>query len=171
MNTKTRIWFSVLSLVLMMGLLPAAYAAETTSSIKGNVYDTSSNPVEGVLVTVEDLRTNNVRRYTTNEAGAFQASRLPVGGPYRVSVPGADTAIVDRITLGEIYNLAIDVQATAPMEEVIVTGENVNMVVTAAGPAATFNSFQIDTAMALLNEGHLVDLLQRGLAADRLLQR
>ena len=81
MNTKTRIWFSVLSLVLMLGLLPAAYAAETTSSIKGNVYDVSGNPVAGVVVTVQDLRTSVQRRFTTNDAGAFLASRLPVGGP------------------------------------------------------------------------------------------
>ena len=149
MNTRTRIWFSVLSLVLMMGLLPAAYAQETTSSIKGNVYDESGSPVAGVLVAVEDLRTNATRSYTTNEAGAFLASRLPVGGPYKVSASGADSAIVDSITLGEIYNLAIEVKSVAPMEEVVVTGENVNMVVTAAGPAATFSQFQLDTSVAL----------------------
>lgn len=149
MNTKTRTWFSVLSLALMMGLFPAAYAAETTSSIKGNVFDESGSPVAGAVVIVEDLRTNVARTYTTNDSGAFLASRLPVGGPYKVSTSGADSAIVDSITLGEIYNLAIDVKAAAPMEEVVVTGENVNMVVTAAGPAATFSQFAIDTAVAL----------------------
>jgi hypothetical protein len=149
MNTKTRIWFSVVSLVLMMGLLPAAYAAETTSSIKGNVYDASGNPVPGAVVVVEDLRTSVARTFTTNDAGAFLASRLPVGGPYKVVTSGADSSIVERITLGEIYNLAIEIKAAAPMEEVVVTGENLNMVVTAAGPSATFNSFQLDTAVAL----------------------
>ena len=73
MNTKTRIWFSVVSLVLMMGLLPAVYAAETTSSIKGNVYDASGNPVSGAVVVVEDLRTSVARSFTTNDAGAFLA--------------------------------------------------------------------------------------------------
>jgi len=149
MNTKTRIWFSVLSLILMMGLLPAAYAAETTSSIKGNVNDANGNPVAGAVVTVEDMRTSMTRTLSTNNSGAFLASRLPVGGPYKVSTSGADSAIVDSITLGEIYNLAIEVKAAAPIEEVIVTGENVNMIVTAAGPAATFSTFQIETAVAL----------------------
>ncbi len=149
MNTKTRTWFSVVTLVLMMALFPVAYAAETTSSIKGNVYDTSGSPVSGAVVTVEDLRTSVQRQYTTNEAGAFLASRLPVGGPYKVVTPGADSAIVDSITLGEIYNLTIDVLAAPTMEEVIVTGENVNMVVTAAGPSATFAAEQIATAVAL----------------------
>ena len=52
MNTKTRIWFSVLSLILMMGLSPLLFAAETTSSIKGNVYDGSGNPMAGAAVVV-----------------------------------------------------------------------------------------------------------------------
>src|SRR5210317_103972 len=149
MNTKTRIWFSVLSLALVMGLLPAAYAAETTSSIKGNVFDANGSPVAGAVVVVEDMRTNVARTLTTNDAGAFLASRLPVGGPYKVVTAGADSAIVDSITLGEIYNLSIDVLASPTMEEVIVTGENVNMVVTAAGPAATFSSEEIVTAVSL----------------------
>jgi len=149
MNTKTRIWFSVLALILTVSLFPAAYAAETTSSIKGNVYDVSGSPVSGTLVTVEDMRTNIQRQYTTNEAGAFLASRLPVGGPYKVVTEGADSALVDSITLGEIYNLAIDLRPQTTMEEVVVTGEQVNMVVTAAGPAATFSTFQIETAAAL----------------------
>ncbi|MCW8926547.1 MAG: TonB-dependent receptor [Xanthomonadales bacterium] len=149
MNTKTRTWFSVVTLVLMMALFPVAYAAETTSSIKGNVYDTSGSPVSGAVVTVEDLRTSVQRQYTTNDAGAFLASRLPVGGPYKVVTAGADSAIVDSISLGEIYNLTIDILAAPTMEEVVVTGEQVNMVVTAAGPAATFSSEEILTAVAL----------------------
>ncbi len=149
MNTKNRTWLSVLSLVLMIGMSPALFAAETTSSIKGNVYDASGNPIAGASVVVEDLRTNVARPYSTNDSGAFLASRLPVGGPYKVTVNGIQSIMVDHIILGEIYNLAMDMPAELTMEEVVVTGENVNMVVTAAGPAATFNRFQIDTSVAL----------------------
>lgn len=148
MNTKTRIWFSMLSLVLMVGLSPALFAAETTSSIKGNVYDAGGVPMEGASVVVEDLRTNVKRPYTTNSSGAFLASKLPVGGPYKVIINDFTAVLVERITLGEIYNLPITMRDSTMLEEVIVTGENINMVVTAAGPAATFTTFQIETSVA-----------------------
>jgi len=148
MNTKTRIWFSVLSLILMVGLSPALFAAETTSSIKGNVYDESGNPLTGASVIVEDQRTNIARPYTTNSSGAFLASKLPVGGPYKVTVNSTTTVMVDRIILGEIYNLPIQLQSADLLEEVIVTGQNIDMVVTTAGPAAAFTEFQIETSVA-----------------------
>ena len=88
----------------MVGMSPALFAAETTSSIKGNVYDDSGNPISGASVVVEDLRTNVARPYNTNDSGAFLASRLPVGGPYKVTVNDIKSVMVDRITLGEIYN-------------------------------------------------------------------
>ena len=148
MNTKTRIWFSVLSLILMMGVSPLLFAAETTSSIKGNVYDASGSPIAGASVVVEDMRTNVARPYTTNSAGAFLASKLPVGGPYKVSVNSVTSTMVNSITLGEIHNMAIEVTSAMTMEEVLVTGENVDTVVTTAGPAATFSAFEIETSVA-----------------------
>ena len=148
MNTKARIWFPILSLILMMGMSPALFAAETTSSIKGNVYDESGAPIAGASVTVEDLRTNVARPYTTNNSGAFLASKLTVGGPYKVTVNGVTSSIVNSITLGEIHNMAIEVTSAMTLEEVLVTGENVETVVTAAGPAATFSAFQIETSVA-----------------------
>ena len=148
MNTKTRIWFSVLSLVLMVGFTPALFAAETTSSIKGNVYDSSGNPIAGASVVVEDLRTNVSRPYTTNASGAFLATRLPVGGPYKVTVNGTKSVMVDSVTLGDIYNLAINLQQAITMEEVVVVGESATLVDTAAGPSATFSSFDMETSVA-----------------------
>ena len=148
MNIKTRIWFYMLSLILVMGMLPVAFAAETTSSIKGNVYDESGNPLPGASVVVTDMRTTVARPYTTDSAGAFLASGLAVGGPYKVTVNCIKSVMVDSITLGEIYNIPIDVASSSVLEEVIVTGENSNVVVTAAGPAATFSSFQIETSVA-----------------------
>lgn len=148
MNIKTRTWFSVLSLILMVGLSPTLFAAETTSSIKGNVYDAAGTPLVGASVVVEDMRTNVARPYTTNSAGAFLASKLPVGGPYMVTVNQVTSTIVDSITLGEIHNLAIEVTSAMTMEEVVVTGENIETVVVAAGPAATFSAFQIETSVA-----------------------
>jgi len=148
MNTKTRILFSVLALMLMVGFSPALFAAETTSSIKGNVYDEGGSPIAGAVVVVEDLRTSVTRPYTTNNSGAFLASGLSVGGPYKVTVNNVKSVMVDNISLGEIYNLPIEMLDASGMEEVVVTAENVDMVVTAAGPAATFSTYQIETSVA-----------------------
>lgn len=148
MNTKTRIWFSALSLILLVGMSPAVFALETTSSIKGNVYDQGGNPVAGASVIVKDLRTDVERHYATNTSGAFLATRLPVGGPYRVTINGVKSVMVESVALGDIYNLSIKLQQAMTLEEVVVVGETAMMVDTAAGPAATFSSFDLATSIA-----------------------
>ena len=148
MYTKTRIWFSALSLILLVGMSPVVFALETTSIIKGNVYDEGGNPVAGAAVIVRDLRTGVERHYNTNTSGAFLATRLPVGGPYKVIINGVKSVMVDSVTLGDIYNLSIHMQQEMTLEEIVVVGETALMVDTAAGPAATFSSFDIDTSIA-----------------------
>lgn len=148
MNTKSRIWFSILLMILLVGMSQTLFAAETTSSIKGKVYDESGSPVSGVSVLVKDMRTGVQRRFTTNDSGAFLATRLPVGGPYSVTVKDAESVIVNSVSLGEIYNLTINMQAPVMLEEVLVTGTSSKMIGTTAGPNATFSSFDMDTSVA-----------------------
>jgi hypothetical protein len=160
MNTKIRIWFSVLSLVLMLGMSPLLMAQSTTSSIKGNIFDSSGNVVSGAAVVVEDMRTGVVRTYTSNTSGAFLASRLPVGGPYKVTVNGVKEVTVDSVTLGDIYNLSIELQTATAVEEVVVLGEAATLVDTAAGPSATFSNFELETAVSFnrdIQEAYTID--------------
>jgi hypothetical protein len=159
MNTKIRIWFSVLSLVLMLGMSPVLMAQSTSSAIKGNIVDESGNVVAGASIVVEDMRTGVTRSYTSNASGAFLASRLPVGGPYKVTVNGNKTVTVDSVTLGDIYNLTVNVQ-TAAIEEVVVVGEAATLVDTAAGPSATFSNFDLETSVAFdrdIQEAYTID--------------
>ncbi|MDX1460639.1 MAG: carboxypeptidase regulatory-like domain-containing protein [Xanthomonadales bacterium] len=148
-------------LACLMLAAPVASMAQTTSSaIKGNIFDASGNPVEGASVVVLDERTGVSRSYTSNEVGAFLAARLPVGGPYKVTVNGVKEVTVDSITLGDVYNLTINLQSAAAIEEVVVVGQSATLVDTAAGPAATFTSFDLDSAVSFdrdITEVYTVD--------------
>lgn len=148
MHTKFRTWFSVLTLFLMVGMSQTLLAVETTSAIKGNVYDEGGNPIAEASVVVEDMRTGVRRSYATNDSGAFLATKLPVGGPFKVTVNETKSVMVESVTLGDIYNLSINLQTELTLEEVIVVGQTAALVNTAAGPAATFTSYDLDSSVA-----------------------
>ena len=79
---------SVLAVAALLLLPVAGLTQETTSAIRGKIYDDAGATVAGADVVVEDTRTGVIRRYSSNNTGSFYASRLPVGGPYRVTVGG-----------------------------------------------------------------------------------
>ncbi len=123
-------------------------AQEVTSSIRGKVIDASGSPVSGTVVTVTDERSGTTRSYTTNSSGTFFASRLAVGGPYTVAVPGQREVTIPSISLGDIYNLTVDLGSTEAMEEIVVLGQASTGIDTAPGPAATFNSYELERTVA-----------------------
>jgi len=130
-------------------LLPVAgMTQETTSAIRGKIFDEAGATVAGAEVVVEDTRTGVVRRYTSNNTGSFYASRLPVGGPYRVTVGGNKSVMVDSIGLGDTYNLTINLQEDVAVEEIVVIGQTAEMVDVASGPASIFSSYEMETAVA-----------------------
>lgn len=135
-------------LMLLAVALPLTVnAQETTSSIRGKVRDAAGAPVAGATVIVRNMRTDVVYNYESNSTGTFFASNLPVGGPYQVTVNGVRTVEVASISLGDIYNLAIELPGGGAVEEIVVTGQAVQGVDVAAGPAATFTSYDIETSV------------------------
>jgi len=134
--------------VLMLAIPLASVAQETTSEIRGKVYDESGAPLVGAYVRVEDLRTGIDHAYTTNNSGVFLAARLPAGGPYQVTVNDTKTVEVPSIALGDVFNLIINMQTAIEIEEIITIGQTAEVVDVAAGPAATFSTFVLDTAVA-----------------------
>ena len=161
MNSKIQSRVLVIAAVLLLGLLPATLLAQTiTSAIKGSIRDAAGAPVANASVVIEDQRTGVTRTFTSNDDGNFYASRLAVGGPYHVTVNGTKTVLVDRIDLGDIYNLTINMQEDLAIEEVVVVGQTATFVDTAAGPAATFTNFELQTAVAFdrdIQEAYAVD--------------
>lgn len=74
------------ALALAMAAVPAVYAQQTTSDIRGLVVDEAGVPLADATVTVVDTRTNQTRRATTNNQGQFSTRNLSVGGPYMITV-------------------------------------------------------------------------------------
>ncbi len=132
--------------LLVMAAFPSA-AQEVSSAIRGKVTTSDGNPVPNADIVVVDTRTGIKRTYSTNASGTFLAAKLPVGGPYTVSVGGGDPVTVPNITLGEIYRLPL-VVTLANVEEVVVTGTSSELYEVAPGPAATFSSYDIETNVA-----------------------
>ncbi len=139
---------SVIGLASALALMGpvAAYAQETTSAIRGKIISASGAPLTSASIVVTDSRTGVKRTYSTNSAGTFFASRLPVGGPYTVIVDGKNTITVDSISLGDTYKLSLDLSS---IEEVVVTAEQVQGGDVAPGPSATFGAFELETSVAI----------------------
>lgn len=148
MNRTSRVSFFIYAFALLLLIPVAAFSQGTTSSIRGNVFDHTGAPVAGAQVVVEDLRTSSSRAFTANDRGVFLATNLAVGGPYMVTVSGAEPIVVDAIRLDDIYNISIRLEEPGDLEEVVVTGQSTSVVDVAAGPAATFSNYELDTAVS-----------------------
>ncbi len=151
MNNKIR--FSKFNLVAMLAALLLAIpltsvAQDTTSSIRGKVLDSTGSPVSSASVIVEDMRTGIRRPYSTNADGVFLAGRLPVGGPYKVTVGGTKTVDIPSITLGDTFYITLNLQTAVEIEEIITIGQTADVVDVAAGPASIFSSFDLATSVA-----------------------
>lgn len=134
--------------VLTSMLNQPALAQDTSSAIRGKIINASGAPISNATILIEDTRTGSIRTLTSNSTGTFLASQLPVGGPYRVTVNDSRTVVVESIELGDIYSLSINMASQAAIEEMVVMGQSQGFADVAAGPAATFSSFDMDTAVA-----------------------
>ncbi|PYT90287.1 MAG: hypothetical protein DMG36_20870, partial [Acidobacteria bacterium] len=78
--------FLVLLAWLILGLPSAAQV--TSGTIAGTVTDSSGAAVPGVKITITNIQKNDVRGYTTDETGGYNAPFLPPG-TYRVAAEKA----------------------------------------------------------------------------------
>ena len=138
--------FATLALAAFM-VLPAV-AQETTSGIRGKVIDENGAPVANADVVIRDDRTGIRRQFATNSSGVFLAARLPVGGPYEITINSTKTVQVPYIELGDTYNLSINLQEGAAIEEIVAIGQAAQMIDTAPGPQANFDFQEINSAVA-----------------------
>jgi outer membrane receptor for ferrienterochelin and colicin len=128
-------------------LLPAfAQAQETGSAMRGRILDQDGNPVAGATVVITDERTNQSRTLQSNSTGTFLASNLAVGGPYLVTVNGAEQTRIASLGLGDTFNLTMTIGEA--MEEIIAVGQAQGAIETAIGPSATFGLRDLDAAVA-----------------------
>lgn len=105
---------SVRALVLTLalgGIFAITLSAQVTGTILGSVLDESGAAVPGAAVSVSNALTGETRRTTSDEAGNYIVTALPVG-QYKVEVrlDGFKTFIASGISLEVNQNLRVEAQ-------------------------------------------------------------
>ena len=133
-----------LALLLCVGLqssVRSAFAQEVTASIVGTVVDPSDAPISGATVTATDTERGVVRTATSNESGAYNLTRLPVGTySLKVSAPGFQTTSYPPFVL--VLNQVARIDAQMKVGQVSETVE-----VSSAAPVLKTEVTQVDTVI------------------------
>jgi len=141
MRQSMRIGFALLVLIGLLGVLEPAWSQEVTASIVGTVVDPSGAPIKGATVTATDTDRGTVRTAETNDAGAYNVTRIPVGTyALKVTAPGFQTAVHPALTLVLNQTARIDVQMK--MGQVTETVE-----VTTTAPLLQTETTQVSTVI------------------------
>src|SRR5258707_631529 len=117
--------YIVFLLMAVAGALQFAWSQEVTAAIVGTVLDPSGAPIKGATVTTTDADHGTVHTAETNDAGAYNVNRIPVGTyTLKVAAPGFQTAVHPPLTLVLNQTARIDVQMKVGQitETVEVTG-------------------------------------------------
>lgn len=103
----------ILSLLIALALLnaiPAAWSQEVTANIVGTITDPSGAPIKGAEVVATDTERGTVWKTQTNDTGAYNLLRLPIGTyTVKVTAPGFQTAVQPAFTLVLNQTARIDV--------------------------------------------------------------
>ncbi|MFT3965675.1 MAG: carboxypeptidase regulatory-like domain-containing protein [Sphingobium sp.] len=139
----------------------AAYAQETTSSIRGRV-ESSGASVAGATVTVIHVPSGTTATTVSNSDGSFAASGLRVGGPFTVKIVAdgyVSTTITDiRLAAGQPFALPVQLESTG--EDIVVQAASVKGVVdTSGGPATVIGRQQIENVASVARD--IRDIVRR----------
>src|SRR5436305_2597889 len=127
--------------LMMSGPLQSAWGQEVTAAIVGSVDDPSGAPIRGAKVVATDQDRGTVYQGETNESGAYNINRIPVGNyALKVTAPGFQTSVHPAFTLVLNQTARVDVQMKVGQvsETVEVTG---------AAPILKTDATQVDTVI------------------------
>src|SRR5258708_33519326 len=100
-----------LAVVGFAAVLTAAWGQEVTASSVGTVTDPSGAPIKGAAVKATDADRGTVWTVETNDSGAYNLLRLPVGNyGVKVTAPGFQTAVYSTFALVLNQTARVDVQ-------------------------------------------------------------
>ncbi len=129
----------LLMLIGILGIMTPAMGQEVTAAIVGTVTDPSGAPVKGAVVKATDADRGTIWTAETNEAGAYNLLRLPIGNyGVRVSAPGFETSAFPPFAL--VLNQTARVDAPLKVGKISETIE-----VTSAPPLLQTESTDIST--------------------------
>jgi carboxypeptidase family protein len=127
MTGRRSVVFCYLLLLLMAlaGAVQSAWCQEVTAAIVGTVTDPSGAPLRDAVVVATDTARGTALNSKTNDAGAYNITRVPVGTyTLKITAPGFQTSVHPAITLELNQTARIDMQMKigAISETVEVTG-------------------------------------------------
>ena len=125
MRRPSTVFCCLLLLVGVIGASQFALSQEVTAAIVGTVADPTGAPIKGAKVTATDTARGTPYAGETNDSGAYNITRLPVGSyELKVSAPGFQTAVHAAFTLVLNQTARVDVQMKVGQvsETVEVTG-------------------------------------------------
>ncbi|QJR81568.1 TonB-dependent receptor plug domain-containing protein [Alteromonas pelagimontana] len=131
MFTKTK--FSRIAMAVALASSLPAYAADTTSGIRGVITGPNGQPATNTVITLIHQPSGTVTQVTTNETGSFNASGLRVGGPYQVTIDS------DKFKDEEKGNIFLQLGQTFRLNEQLGEGDVEKITVTGTA-ALTSNS-------------------------------
>jgi len=140
------------ALAITLSLSSAAYAQVTTSSIRGVVTDNAGAPVSGATAIIRHTPTGTVSTAITNQAGVYSARNLRVGGPYTVTISGADfeTKTIEDIFIGVDDTFPLDVTVGAGSgDEIIVIGTVTTQDYLDTGLSSNFNLEELNNVASI----------------------
>ncbi len=101
----------LLALIALLSLAPSSWGQEVTASIVGSVTDPSGAPINGADVVATDADRGTVWTAKTNQAGAYNVLRVPIGNySLKVTASGFQTATHAAFTLVLNQTARVDVQ-------------------------------------------------------------
>jgi hypothetical protein len=142
-------------LLLMLSLLFAGHAQETTGTIAGNVTDTSGAVVVGATVTATNTLTNTVRSTVTDSAGQYTIPALPAG-TYAINVD--KTGFQGQ----RINSIVLDASQTARQDFQVNVGKVNETVTIQAGAAAALLQTEGASVGEVIDGKKIVDLPLNG---------
>jgi hypothetical protein len=123
----------------------AAYAQETTSSIRG-IVQSDGAPVAGAEVTITHEPSGTVSSVKTGNDGGFNASGLRIGGPFtvKVSASGYGDVSVSDISLTAGQPLRLPLELVSQAADIVVTAASSAAKVVSTGPITSFDREDIN---------------------------
>ncbi|MCW8108166.1 TonB-dependent receptor [Alteromonas ponticola] len=158
----TRVALLVTSALVAAG---QASAQETSSEIRGQVVDTTGNPISGAVVEVIHTPTGTRKVLTTTDSGIFQTSGLTVGGPYIVRLQDGsqyEAQTIDDLflQLGRTASVSLTAAESQPEYETIsVTGQVAMAGAFKKGPSSEFTEGDINKTPSISRD--IKSLLKR----------
>jgi Carboxypeptidase regulatory-like domain len=139
MSTRRLLSVSVLLSLLAFAATQVAWGQEVTASIVGTVTDPSGAPINGASITATDTERGTVWTAKTNEAGAYNITRLPVGS-YSVKIAASGFQTVDHAAFTLVLNQTARVDAQMKVGQASETVE-----VVSSAPLLQTDTTQVST--------------------------